>query len=166
MPADHYCTITDVNSYVPQSPFTSTTIPSQAQVQQYIAQVANQLDLTLQNIGYTTPVPTGVLALAELRKANAWGALGLAQQSRITAIAPDQAVGLSVWTKMLNGWIEALADPKNPYELSDAPRTGRAVIKPVGDVMADSTTYSVDSGLVSDPSKYLTVPTFYIGQKF
>lgn len=162
---DHYCTITDVNSYVPQSPFTSTTTPSQAQVTAYVAQVANQLDLTLANLGYTTPVVLGTMALVELRKANAWGALGLAQQSRITAIAPDQAVGLSVWTKMLNGWILALADPKNPFELSDAPRTGRAVIKPVGEAMADPMSISVDSGTSADPTNYVTNPTFYMGQK-
>jgi len=164
--SDHYCTISDVNSYVPQSAFTSTTVPTQAMVQSFISQVANQIDLTLKNLGYTTPVVQGPMSLIELRKANAWGALGLAQQSRITAIAPDQAIGLSVWTKMFNTWFDALGDPRNPFELADAPRTGQAVIKPVGEVMADPTTMSVDIGLSSDPSDYLTAPIFYMGQKF
>ena len=166
MPVDHYCTIADVNSYVPQSPFTSTTTPSQAQVQGYITQVANQLDLTLVNIGYVTPVVTGTLALAELRKANAWGALGLAQQSRITAIAPDQAVGLSVWTKMLNDWIKALSDPKNPYELTGADRNGNAVVKPLGAFADSPMQQSVDSGTANDPVRYITNPTFSMDMKF
>lgn len=161
-----YCTISDVNGYVPQSPYTPTTTPTQAQVQAYIDQVANQINTTLENLGYVTPVLTGPMALVELRKMNAWGALGLAQQSRITAIAPDQAVGLSVWTKMFNNAIQALSDPKNPYELVDAPRTSKAVIKPLGEMMRDPQTESVDSGLVSDPTIYMTNPTFYIGQKF
>jgi hypothetical protein len=164
--SDHYCTISDVNSYVPQSPFTPTTTPTAAQVQAYIAQVATQLDLTLMNLGYPTPVVTGAMSLAELRKVNAWGALGLAQQSRITAIAPDQAVGLSVWTKMLNDWLKALADPNNPYELSDAPRSGRAVVKPVGEVMDGPLQASVDSGTAQDPYGYISTPPFYMGQKF
>lgn len=163
---DHYCTITDVNSYVPQSLFTSTTTPTQAQVNAYIDQIANQIDMSLTNLGYVTPVISGDKALKELRKANAWGALGLAMQSRITAIAPDQAVGLSVWTKMFNQWIESLADPKNPYELADAPRTGLAVVKPVGEMLQDPMTASVDSGMASDPIRYLSNPTFYVGQKF
>lgn len=160
-----YCTISDVNGYVPQSPYTPTTTPTQAQVQAYIDQVANQIDMTLKNLGYVTPVVTGSGALIELRKANAWGALGLAQQSRITAIAPDQAVGLSVWTKMFNQWIDALSDPKNPYELADATRTGTAVIKPLGEVIATATSLSVDAGTDSDPANYLSAPTFSIGMK-
>lgn len=161
-----YCTITDVNGYVPQSPFTPTTTPTQAQVQGYIDQVANQIDLTLANLGYVTPVVTGAKSLIELRKANAWGALGLAQQSRITGVAPDQSVGLSVWTKMFNDWVKALADPKNPYELGDAPRTGKAVVKPLGELMLDGTQGGIDSGTTEDPYGYITNPPFRINQIF
>lgn len=161
-----YCTITDVNSYVPQQPFTSTSVPSQAQVEAFIVQVANQINMTLANLGYATPVVSGTVALAEIRKANAWGALGLAQQSRMTAVAPDQALGLSAWWKMFAAWIEALADPKNPYELSDAPRTGSEVIKPIGELLRDPQSGSIDTGTSADPANYLSSPTFSIGMKF
>lgn len=161
-----YCTISDVNGYVPQSPYTATTVPTQAQVQSYIDQVSNQIDMTLANLGYVTPVLTGPKALVELRKACAWGALGLAQQSRITSIAPDQAVGLSVWTKMFNQWVDALSDPKNPYELSDAPRTATAVIKPLGEILSSPMSNSVDTGTATDPYDYITSPTFSMRMKF
>lgn len=160
-----YCTISDVNSYVPQSTFTATTTPTQAQVMGYAEQMAVHIDSTLENIGYVVPVVSGVRALVELRKANAWAALGLAQQSRITAIAPDQAVGVSVWTKMFNHWLEALASPNNPFEL-DAPRNSRQVIKPAGEIQSDMTSSSVDSGTSTDPTGYLSAPTFKIGMPF
>src|SRR4051812_2701295 len=139
-----YCTITDVNNLVPQSPFTATTTPTQTQVETYITQVSSRTDATLSNIGYVTPVTTGTAALALLREAVAWGALGLAMQSRITAIAPDQAVGLSVWTKQYNQWLQALADNTNPFELPDAPRNSKAVIKPLGELQLDMISDSID----------------------
>lgn len=164
--ASAYCTITDVNTLVPQSPFTPTTTPTQAQVEIFITQVSARVDATLTNIGYVTPVVTGTSALSLLKEAVAWGALGLAQQSRITAISPDQAVGLSVWTKMHNDWIKALSDPNNPFELPDAPRNAKAVVKPPGEFQQDMVRNSIDAGTPNAPDSYLTDPTFSIGMKF
>jgi hypothetical protein len=161
-----YCTITDVNMLVPQSPFTSTTTPTQAQVEAFITAVSNRTDATLTNIGYVTPVVSGAAALLLLKEAVAWGALGLAMQSRITAVAPDQAVGLSVWTKQYNQWIQALADNTNPFELPDAPRNAKAVVKPLGELQSDMVSNSVDSGTSEDPYLYISSPTFSMGMKF
>lgn len=161
-----YCSITDVNNLVPQSPFTPTTTPTQAQVEALITQVSLRTDATLFNIGYITPVVTGVKALSLLREAISWGALGLAMQTRVTAIAPDQAVGLSVWTRMYDQWIKALADNTNPFELPDAPRNAKAVVKPLGELQIDMISNTVDTGSVTDPNNYLSNPTFSINMKF
>ncbi len=160
-----YATISNVNALVPQVPFTATTTPTQAQVENFITQISARVDASLSNIGYVTPI-TGTLALALVQEAVAWGALGLAQQSRITSIAPDQAVGLSVWTKMFNDWIKALADPNNPFELTDAPRNNKQVIKPPGEMQLDMMSQSIDSGSPQDPSGYLSNPPWKIGQIF
>lgn len=162
----NYCTITDVNNIVPQSPFTAITTPTQSQVEAFIAAVSLRTDATLYNLGYVTPVLSGPIALALLREAVAWGAYGLASQSRITAIAPDQAVGLSVWTKQYNQWLTALADQNNPFELPDAPRNQRAVVKPPGELQHDMISNSVDSGTSADPNNYISAPAFSIGMKF
>jgi hypothetical protein len=162
----NYCSITDVNNLVPQSPFTPTTTPTQAQVEGFITQLSRRTDACLFNIGYVVPVTTGVQALALLKEAIAWGALGLAQQSRITAIAPDQAVGLSVWTRMYDNWLKALADNTNPFELPDAPRNAKAVVKPLGELQIDMTSNSIDSGMASDPLNYSTNPVFKMGMPF
>lgn len=164
--ATSYCTITDVNSLVPQSPFTPTTTPTQAQVEVLIAQVSLRTDATLINIGYVTPVLTGPIALSLLREAVAWGALGLAMQTRITAIAPDQAVGLSVWTKQYKDWLNALADNTNPFELPDAPRNEKAVVKPLGELQFDMVRNSIDAGTTEDPYTYISNPSFSMNMKF
>ena len=161
-----YCTISDVNGLVPQSPFTNTTTPTQAQVEGYIINVSNRIDATLTNLGYVTPVVTGTQSLLLLKEAASWGALGLAMQSRVTAIAPDQAVGLSVWTRMFNDWLKALADQDNPFELPDAVRNQKAVVKPPGELQRDMSAFSVDSGTTADPANYLSDAPFSINMKF
>lgn len=156
-----YCNITDINKYVPQSKFTSTTVPSQVDVEQYINDTCDTLNLSLGNLGYVVPVVTGPQALRQLRQVNAWGALGIAQDARLTAVAPDQAINKSLWTKRFESWLVDLANPKNPLEL-DAPRTGKEIIKPVGEQQADTTS------LIGDPSNtfdYLNSPPFSMDQK-
>lgn len=171
-----YCTISDVNALVPQSPYTATTAPTQAQVEGYISQISNRIDATLYNLGYVTPVTASATPqtgppyipdpLSVVKEACAWGSLGLASQSRITSVSPDSAVGLSVWTKMFNDWIKALLDPKNPFELPNAQRNARQIVKPQGEMQASMISNSVDSGTATSPSNYLTAPTFYMGKIF
>lgn len=162
-----YCTISDINALVPQSPFTSQTVPTQAQVEAFASSVSTRMDATLRNLGYTTPVVTGTASLILLKEACAWGTLGLASQARLTAVAPDMAVGLSVWTKMFDKWMKDLGDNECPFELPDAPRTGKEVLKPIGELQADPMSDSVDSGSTStDPYNYISSPPFSIGMKF
>lgn len=155
-----YCTISDVNALVPQSPFTSTTVPTQAQVEQFIVDISTIIDATLGNLGYTVPIPVASAPQTKiiLTRLTASGALGLALQVRLTAVSPDSALTNNVWTLRFEKWLTALKDNTDPFELPDAPRTGKQVIKPIGELMQNPMNNSVDSGLASDQSNYLTRP--------
>ncbi len=71
-----------------------------------------------------------------------------------------------MWTKLFAGWLKALCDNRDPFELPDAVRTGKAVVKPLGELQMDSSVSSVDSGTAADPSGYLTNPPFTMGEIF
>lgn len=161
-----YATVDDVNRLVPQNPFSGTSTPTAAQVSTYIDQISMRMDAILDNIGYITPVTGGVKALAQLKEACAWGACGIAQQARIASVTPDLAGQMSVWTKMFEGWLDKLASAKEPFHLIDAATNQKLVVKPLGEMQFDSTNFSVDSGTTSDPTNYITTPTFSIGMKF
>jgi len=163
-----YCTISDVNNLIPQFPFTSTTTPTQTQVAGFITDVSTIINASIANLGYVVPVPvnTAPLSAIILRRMTSSGALGMALQVRITAVAPDQTIGNNVWTLRFEKWLTALKDNTDPFELPDAPRTGKQVVKPLGELQRDPTVSSIDSGGTSDPLNYLTSPTFYIGMPF
>lgn len=131
--SDHYCVIGDVNALVTQAVFGTTSRPTQAQVEAFIESVALRIDATIANVGYTVPVVSGTLALALLREACAWGAAGLAQQARETAVktAVDDRpnVGKNVWLRQFDDWLKRLVDPQDPFELPDAPRTSSQLVK-------------------------------------
>lgn len=163
--ADHYCNLDDVNKLVPQQPFDEASVPSGALVEQLIVDIAQEIDSVLGNLGFTVPVVTGPVALNQLRRANAWGVLGLAQDSRMTAVLRDDMVGGSknVWTARYETWKKNLQDPKNPYTLTDAQTTNLAVVKPLGSLQSST----VNQTQMPDGSSYdyLSKPPFYIGMK-
>src|SRR5437868_5153776 len=86
MAADHYAVIADVNAYVPQVNFNSTSKPTLAVVTSFIDDIANDMDAVMANIGYVTPVVSGPKALQWLRKTCALGVAGLAQAARDTGV--------------------------------------------------------------------------------
>lgn len=160
-----YCTITDVNAYVPQQPFTAATVPNQAQVEIYIQEISDVIDASLVLLGYVVPI-TGEISLRQVRYACAKGALGLAQQARYTAVKPDEKTQLSVWTIAFQAWLKDLGDPMVPYQLPDAAKNSKEIIQPIGEMQRDPTISSIDSGTAQDPTNYLYAPTFRIGMKF
>ena len=133
MAVDHYCVIGDVNGLVPQSPFSATSRPTDAQVAILIESTAKRIDATISNVGYVVPVVSGPLSLALLREACSWGALGLAQQSRETAVntavSDKPNVGKNVWMRQFEDWLKSLTDPQDPFELPDATRTSSQLVK-------------------------------------
>lgn len=164
----NYATISDVNGLTGQSPFTSSSTPTQAQVEQFLTDITTFVNASLANMGYAVPVDVVTYPLSGiiLKRLCSAGATGLALQARMTAVAPDQAVQDNVWTKRYDLWLKKLCDNKDPFELPDAPRTGKEIIKPLGDVAKDATSSSVDSGTSQDPTSYLTNPPFTMGQLF
>ena len=155
-----YASIADVNALVPQQPFTSQTIPTQAQVEGFLDDISNEINALLPNAGYIAPVVSGVVALRELRRATSYGACGLAQDARSGAVLRDEALGgvRNVWTQRYQDWKKQLVDNKNPYSLTDAPRTDNEVVKPLGRIASDTTD-------LVDETDYATNPPFRIGMR-
>lgn len=154
-----YCSTTDVNGYVPQAPFTATSRPTLAQVQAFVDDGGRVIDATLANVGYVTPI-TGTVALAECKKANAWYAVGIAQQVRDTAVTTATSdkgqPTKNIWTRMFEEWLQRLTNPDNPFELPDAPRNNEqlqkqpdAILRSMAQSLSDDPDYSVDSPEVS-----------------
>ncbi len=133
MSVDHYAVISDVNALVPNATFDTASRPTQAQVEAFIEQIAQRIDATIGNVGYTVPVTTGTKSLGLLREACAWGALGLAQAVRATAVkvaVDDRGQPIeNLWTQKFERWLKALTNPQDPFELPDATRTSEQLVK-------------------------------------
>lgn len=162
----NYATITDVNALIAQVPFTAQSTPTQAQVDQFLTDVTTMINATLGNMGYTVPVDVVTYPLSGiiLKRLCSAGAAGLALQVRQSSVAADGAVQDNVWTMRYDKWLKALKDNNDPFELPDAPRTGKQIVKPLGELQKDATSLSVDSGTAQDPYNYISNPPFRIGQ--
>ena len=154
-----YCSIADINALTPQSPFTANSTPTQAQVEQFITEIEAILNACLTNLGYTVPVVTGAQSLIILKRMAASGALGMALQVRQTAVAPDQAIQMNIWTARYEKWLSQLKDNNDAFELPDAPRTGKEIVKPMGELLDSTVT-------LADEFSYITDPVFTIDMKF
>lgn len=157
MAALHYCTISDVNSLVVQMPFTDKSKPNETQVIALIESVAKRIDASLSNIGYVVPVVVGVNALAMLKEACAWGAVGIAQQIRDTGVTTSvNASGReakNIWLQLYDDWIKRLCNPQDPFELGDAPRTNEQLQK-----QPDNVLRSMSQGIIDDPDYSVDTP--------
>jgi hypothetical protein len=154
--ADHYATLDDVNAYVPQSPFGPTSKPSDAAVTAWIEDVAQEMDSSLANVGYVTPVVTGTIALQQLRRICAFLVLGLAQDARSTNVTTSVTASgretLNIWTQRGQTLIKRLCDPQDPFELPDAPRNSERLEK-----QGDQVLRSFVQGVTDDPDYDPTV---------
>lgn len=142
-----YCALDDVNALVPQVPYTATSKPSAEAVVGFIEQVSTRMDATLGNLGYRVPVVSGDQSLALLREACAWGALGLAEQVRNTAV-PTAVTEYgrpirNIWLQQFDEWMKRLADNGDPFRLPDALHDDVAVEKQ-GEHVIRSFVQSVD----------------------
>lgn len=160
MAADHYATLEDINGYVPQAPFTATSKPSDAAILGWIEDVAQEMDSSLANVGYTTPVVVGPIALRQLRRICAFLVLGQAQDARSTGVATAVTAGgretANIWTQRGQALIKRLCDSQDPFELPDAPRTNEQLVKQPENVLrsfvqgvTDDDNYDPDAPVVS-----------------
>lgn len=157
MPVAHYASISDVNLYVPQTPFSPTSKPNDTVVTGFLQDVANDMDMMLANVGYIVPVVAGPLALQWLRKTCAIGTLGIAQAARDTGVTT--AVNASgrevknIWQQMFDARMKALLDPQDPTELSDAPRNNEQLLK-----QPDAVLRSMSQGITDDSNYDANAP--------
>lgn len=133
MAVDHYCTVSDVNAKVPQAPFGATSRPDETAITDLIEEVATQMDASLANLGYVTPVVEGAQALTILKAICASGVIGIAMTMRSTNVATAVNAGAketeNIWEQRYRRTMAQLADVNDPFELPDAPRTDEQVEK-------------------------------------
>lgn len=150
-----YADVEDVNALVPQAPFSDSSRPTAVQVAVLLAQVSRRIDATIGNVGYVVPVVSGDNGLALLRELTAWGALGLAQQSRETgasvAVTDKGPAARNIWTRLFEDQLEKLVDGQDPFELPDAPRTSEQLLKQGERVLlSGNADQDVDTALTRD----------------
>lgn len=147
--SDHYCTLLDVNAMSVQSPFTPISKPSEAQVVEFIEQIANDMDVVMAAKGYTVPVISGAIGLAWLRATCKFGVLGQALAVRdsgvTTAVSARDKETPNIWLQMYDARMKSLADPSTAgTKLADVPAT-TAQLQPE-DILR-----SFAQGVIDDP---------------
>ena len=83
-----YCTLADVKALNAKRTYDETSTPTSSQVETLINQVANEIDFSLTNNGYTVPITSPDVAVKFLQNLNALGAAGLAE----SAMFPEKVV--------------------------------------------------------------------------
>jgi len=76
-----YCAIADVRALNPKRTYSSSSTPTQTQVEGFITQIANEIDSILSSRGLTVPVTAPAHFLAHLEQVNAYGAAALAEMA-------------------------------------------------------------------------------------
>lgn len=76
-----YCTLDDVKSLThPDPTYNSETTPTEAQVEEFVDMVGDDISLTAISAGYQLPI-NDAKAASKLRLVNMWGAAALAEQA-------------------------------------------------------------------------------------
>lgn len=111
-----YCTITNVQGLNPKRPtYSGSTTPTSTQVEQFIDDIAAEIDSILEGRSYTTPVTAGTTSakfLEWLEALNARGAAALAEQAQFPELA-GQLGGTGAGSQYWKQYREGLAYLKN-----------------------------------------------------
>ncbi|MDD4986953.1 MAG: hypothetical protein PHQ43_14490, partial [Dehalococcoidales bacterium] len=75
-----YCQLSDVQELVPKFPISTTTTPTQTQVESLIAKIAVEIDAVLEAQGFTVPIKAPANFVLWLETLNALGAAARAMQ--------------------------------------------------------------------------------------
>ena len=76
-----YCTLADVKGINSKRTYSATTTPTTAQIEDYIDQIAAEMDTVLEGRGLTVPVTTPAAFLKFLVHLNALGASSMAEKA-------------------------------------------------------------------------------------
>ncbi len=114
---------------MPQFQLTATSKPNAEAAQVFLDDTHAQFDAAIENLGYVIPV-SGEKSIAQSRELVCQGTIAKILYARAAALGTDAAVSSADRAqKQYDDGLKALADPKNPRELSDAVRNLDEVIK-------------------------------------
>lgn len=135
-----YAEMSDVQARMPQFTLSATSKPSQQDAETFLRDAHAQVDATLENLGYVVPI-TGERSLSIVKGLTVALAIVSILEARSNAVGSEAATGSA---KRAQEWydarIEAIRDPNNPLELSDASRNNDRVEKPmalIGGLLVD-----------------------------
>jgi len=84
-----YCDIDDIRALNPQRTYSTSSVPTTAQVEEHVDNIAGAIDTVLKGRGLTTPVTTPTAFVTWLKQVNAYGAAALAEMGMF-----PEAVGM------------------------------------------------------------------------
>jgi len=117
-----YATLDEVQQRIPQFQLTATTKPSTATAAVFLSDTESQFDSAMSNLHYTVPI-TGTRALSQAREIVCQGTIAKILYARGAALGTDAAFqSADRAQKQYDDALKALADPKDPRVLDDAPR--------------------------------------------
>jgi hypothetical protein len=128
-----YAAVEDVQRLAPQVQLTSTSKPTWDDTNAIIDLVSAIVDSTLKNVGYALPV-TGTVSLKIVKEIVTHGVLAHVLRARQYGVGDLNAPGMVYAQERFDKLLAALADPKNPFELPDCPRTEKELEKTGGDM--------------------------------
>ena len=129
-----YTDIEAVNRDLQQLPITANSRPPLADVQGWINDQELELDATLVNLGYLTPIvrATSPASHSIVRNMVTQAVLARVLRSRRHGVGNVDDSGATVSQKYYDDRLKWLNSKTHPFELPDALRTGKEQVKPGG----------------------------------
>lgn len=89
-----YATITEVQGLIPRLVLSTTSVPTTAQVTQFITDTASEIDSAIGSVGVAVPITSPAWFLADLKRLNAIGAAAQAWLAAFPQTSGPMAVTL------------------------------------------------------------------------
>jgi hypothetical protein len=128
-----YADAGSVQARMPQFQLSATSKPSLDDVPELIKDAEQELNAILANLGYSVPIDPVVSPLSWqiVVAMTAYGTIWRILEARNAAVGGEAtAQSAERANKYVTDRIAWLADPKNPFELTDAVRSGLEIVKP------------------------------------
>lgn len=148
-----YVTFDDVQARMRQFPLDSTTRPTRADAETFLNEAEAEVDLSLANAGYVTPV-TGTKSRLIVRGMVIALTIAMILEARAMAVG-GAGVRESAENarKLYETRIKNLVDQEHPLELSDAVHNDQELLKPamfIGGLLYDDDGDDIEPGFTMD----------------
>lgn len=111
-----YCQLSDVQELVPKFPISTTTTPTQTQVESLIAKIAVEIDAVLEAQGFTVPIKAPANFVLWLKTLNALGAAARAMQGMFPSTTDkDSTPAWQTFRKDYKEGLEAIKNGETPW---------------------------------------------------